>query len=515
MEKFILIAIIVFSFINLSAQNTEFSINSQQKARQILESSIEAFGGIEVVKKGRNFSMKIGGVSSNLFQDETPKTAGFEAWKLERTVVYQADQQRLYHDRKVSDVNSPYVWQARQVIRDGEGFDIIVRENWAMKMRDSSLENYTEILQLLPQNIIADAWERAATLRFLGEATIEGKKQNVIFSRLSTGQMLNLFFDANTNLLTKIDSFNTTNVQGDTLNEIYFRGYKSAERTMIPSSRTAYQNKILRYENLYSEVKLNPQVDEKLFELSPNLIKLDVAETKAHVIKMADGVFLIRSLAGGFNLMFVEFKDFVVAIEPVEENVVNGISAESVALIKKTIPNKPIKYVILTHHHGDHSAGVRAFMAEGATVITSKGNVEYVNRVAKAKFTFAPDSYAKNPKPVQVKTVEENKMVISDETQTVEIHQFAPLTHVKEMLFIYLPKQKILYQSDMFNPIDVDAKAIPEDDPWHGINPANTVDLWKTVNKLGLNIEKMAGSHGRIATMQEFVEAAEKIKTKR
>ncbi len=54
---------------------------------------------------------------------------------------------------------------------------------------------------------------------------------------------------------------------------------------MIPSSRTAYQNKILRYENLYSDVKLDPQVDEKLFELSPNLIKLDIAEAKANVSK--------------------------------------------------------------------------------------------------------------------------------------------------------------------------------------------------------------------------------------
>ncbi len=202
MKKYIFIAIIVFSFINLSAQNTEFSISSQQKGRQIIEASLKAFGGIDTIKKARNFSMKIGGISSNLFQDETPKTEGFETWKLERTVVYQADKQRLYHDRKVSDVNSPYVWQARQVIRNGEGFDIIVGENWAMKMRDASLENYTEILQLLPQNIIADALGKNRNLlRFLGETTVEVKRQNVVFARLSTGQMLNLFFDENTNLL--------------------------------------------------------------------------------------------------------------------------------------------------------------------------------------------------------------------------------------------------------------------------------------------------------------------------
>jgi len=514
MKKIILVAIIVFSFINSAAQNPEFSSGSQQTARQILEAGIKAFGGIQTVKKGRNFSLKISGVSANLFQDETPKTEGFETWKLERTVIYQADKNRLYHDRKVSDVNSPYVWQARQVIRNGEGFDIIVGENWVMKMRDPSLENHTDIFQLLPQNILADAWERTATLRFLGQTIVDQKKQNVIFARLSTGQMLNLFFDAATNLLTKIDSFSTTNVQGDTVTEIYYKGYKSSQGTMIPSQRIAFQNKILRYENNYAEVRINPQIDDNFFELSPNLINLDTAPTKANIIKMAEGVYLIRSLAGGFNMMIVEFKDFVMAVEPVEENIVNGISAEAVALIKKTIPSKPIKYVVPTHHHGDHSAGMRAFMAEGATVITTMGNVDYVKRVAAAKFTFAPDSYAKNPIPMNIKTVENNKMVISDQTQTVEIHQFAPLTHVKEMLLIYLPKQRILYQSDMFNPIEVNDKAIPEDDPWHGINPANTVDLFDTINILGLNVERMAGSHGRIATIQEFVQAVQRIQAK-
>jgi hypothetical protein len=67
----------------------------------------------------------------------------------------------------------------------------------------------------------------------------------------------------------------------------------------------------------------------------------------------------------------------------------------------------------------------------------------------------------------------------------------------------------------MFNPIDVNAKAIPEDDPWHGINPANTVDLFDTINKLGLNVERIAGSHGGIATIAELTQAVGKIKAKR
>ena len=35
---------------------------------------------------------------------------------------------------------------------------------------------------------------------------------------------------------------------------------------------------------------------------------------------------------------------------------------------KKLVPNKPVKYVLTTHHHFDHVGGLRTYVAEGATV---------------------------------------------------------------------------------------------------------------------------------------------------
>jgi len=38
------------------------------------------------------------------------------------------------------------------------------------------------------------------------------------------------------------------------------------------------------------------------------------------------------------------------------------------------LPNKPIKYVVNTHHHFDHAGGLGLFVAEGAIIITHEVN---------------------------------------------------------------------------------------------------------------------------------------------
>jgi glyoxylase-like metal-dependent hydrolase (beta-lactamase superfamily II) len=72
--------------------------------------------------------------------------------------------------------------------------------------------------------------------------------------------------------------------------------------------------------------------------------------------------------------MFVVFRDFIVAVEAPEENSFSGISERAIAMIRKAVPGRPIRYLVETHHHGDHSAGVRAYIADGATIVTTAGN---------------------------------------------------------------------------------------------------------------------------------------------
>ena len=64
--------------------------------------------------------------------------------------------------------------------------------------------------------------------------------------------------------------------------------------------------------------------------------------------------------------------------------------------VKKLVPNKPIKYLVNTHHHFDHASGVRTYAAEGVTIVTHEVNRPYFERAALNSWTLAPDRLAKS-----------------------------------------------------------------------------------------------------------------------
>src|SRR5262249_56181731 len=66
------------------------------------------------------------------------------------------------------------------------------------------------------------------------------------------------------------------------------------------------------------------------------------------------------------------------------------------------VPNKPIKYLIVSHHHFDHSGGVRAFAGEGATLIIHDASKAYLEKVVAASATVSPDHLAKSGKKAAV-----------------------------------------------------------------------------------------------------------------
>src|SRR6201999_3766728 len=106
----------------------------------------------------------------------------------------------------------------------------------------------------------------------------------------------------------------------------------------------------------------------------------------------------------------LEYKDYLAIVEaPLSEE----RSLAVIAAAKKLVPNKPIRYLINTHHHFDHSSGIRTYVAEGATVITSEMNKDYYEQAWKAPRTLAPDQLSQNPKKATFVTVKD-KYVLTD-----------------------------------------------------------------------------------------------------
>jgi glyoxylase-like metal-dependent hydrolase (beta-lactamase superfamily II) len=161
--------------------------------------------------------------------------------------------------------------------------------------------------------------------------------------------------------------------------------------------------------------------------------------------KLADGVYRI---AGGYIGMAIEMKDYIVLFEGGPQN--EARSQAIIAEARRVIPNKPIRYSILTHHHFDHSSGLPAVVGEGITIITHENNKAFLMKALSAPRTLAPDAIAKSGKKPVIETVQEKK-VLTDGTRTIEIYHVRGLPHAEGMLVMYLPKEKILGYADMFN----------------------------------------------------------------
>lgn len=160
--------------------------------------------------------------------------------------------------------------------------------------------------------------------------------------------------------------------------------------------------------------------------------------------KLADGVYRIT---GGYVSLAVEFRDHVVVLEGGQSEA-RGLAV--IAETKKLFPNKRIKYIVNTHPHFDHASGLAAFCAEGAIVLTDDNSKYFVEQALLSPRTLVGDTLARSKKKPKVEGVVE-KLVLQDDTRTVELHHVAGLEHSDAMLIAYLPKERILFTAD-FNP---------------------------------------------------------------
>jgi glyoxylase-like metal-dependent hydrolase (beta-lactamase superfamily II) len=185
-----------------------------------------------------------------------------------------------------------------------------------------------------------------------------------------------------------------------------------------------------------------PKEDEKPPELKFNDVK-----------EIAPGVFFRYSSIhatdktipfGGSNHVWVVFKDYVVVIDanfPKE-------AGDVLEAIKKTT-DKPIKYVLDTHHHGDHAYGNAVWAKVGAKIISSKNCA----RLLKTTGPMAWESQSKDREDLrksELKQVDESfdeKLELDDGTQRIEFYQLGH-SHTIGDVVAYLPKHKILCTGD-------------------------------------------------------------------
>ena len=214
------------------------------------------------------------------------------------------------------------------------------------------------------------------------------------------------------------------------------------------------------------------------------------------VSKLAEGVFYFTG--GTHHSVVIEQKDHVVVVEaPLNEE----RSLAVINKVKETIPNKPIKYLVNTHAHFDHSGGLRSYVDAGITIVTHQTNQGYYQKVWNAQHTINPDQLSASKKVAKFETFKD-KHVLTDGARKIEIYPIAGSSHNDAFALVYLPAEKILVEADAYTPLAQGAT------PPTSVNPYS-VNLFENIQKLKLDVDQIAALHGpgvvKLADLKSYI----------
>lgn len=352
-----------------------------------------------------------------------------------------------------------------------------------------------EIL-MTPHGFLKAAAANNATVR---SQTTGGRRMNVIsFTGQNKAQVNGYVNDQN--LVERVETWIDNAYLGDMLVEALYTDYRDVAGVKFPMRIVQRQGGHPILDLAVSDVKPNAAVAIQAPQgrggaaaaAAPPPAQAPGTPSE----KLAEGVYLIL---GGYASLAFDFKDHIVVIEgPQSEQRALAVIAEA----KRLIPNKPIRYVVNTHHHIDHASGLRAFVAEGATIVTHQVNRPYYEKIFALPHTLNPDKLSASNRKPTFETMTDRK-VLTDGNHVIELHHMRDSGHNAGLIMVYLPKQKILVQADAFNPpAQADAPVPMPVSPY-------VANLTATISRLKLDVERIIPVHypadGRVVTRAELM----------
>jgi len=357
-----------------------------------------------------------------------------------------------------------------------------------------------------------------SSLSRVADVEVNGQR-NFVLSFVDSNDEFHLYIDAKTHLPTQVDILEDDPLEGDSSYLLRYSDWRKIGAVMLPYSlRLDLNGKALQEEQIKSiqhnltfvadpfsippEVR-NEKTDAKaiasqwiLRRVAGNVSYLDFGRPPSvEWNRLADGVHKLQGV--GHATIVVEMPDYLVVVEgPLYDD----RTAPVVKSIKEKFPNKPIRYVIPTHHHLDHAGGIRAFMATGATIVVPFSAKEFYSRVAKAPHTRRPDSLTRQPTGVVIEAFGGGPRVLTDGQRRVEVHPL-PLPHAEDLVVVYLPVDKMIIEADHISPRNGQ------------VRPAAAVrEFVPALDKLNLDVATIVGIHGDSATVQAARAAAQSSK---
>jgi glyoxylase-like metal-dependent hydrolase (beta-lactamase superfamily II) len=438
------IASIVLMWTGLSAQSAE---------QQIVADASMALGGRERILAVKTLIVEGGGRDLNVGQSLRFDDLGLQSdvWQIrEYKRAYDLTNTRARFEA-IREAQYPF-YQGEAAPRliqslDGEvAFNVNAEGNATRIFGPQAAGRLAEYLRH-PLTLVRAALQPAARL---SNARTQGSERLVDVT--IGGATFTLAIDATTKLPTRVVQMIDSATLGDTPVETRFAGYEAVSGLQLPTRLTTRTDRWLS-----AEVRIMRQsVDGTVGDLAAPPNVRTATQPAAPVPptttsrEIAKGVWFVEGTT--HKSLLAEFSDHMLLIEAPNNERVRAVLAKA----RELRPNKPVTKLLVTHHHGDHTSGVRLAVAEGVTeIITHRSNVAYLNLVLSRPHTINPDDLSKTANARLPKiTPIDDEGVLRDSTMTINLYHIRDNTHADSMLMVYFPNGKVLTQPDIYMPND-------------------------------------------------------------
>lgn len=392
-------------------------------ARALLEQAAEAMGGLERLERLDNFVLT--GFGQYLNQQggsaPSPDPRAPAKWQAANDIERSFDLgngRALNRDRR--SLLFPFA------IAAGYSWDRTSQVQTGAAMLDHPLPALLEAL---------DADTRLGPVR-----TEDGL--DVVEFTIEQGDTLWLALDPQTHLPAWVRWISPSTTLGDVINTAYFTGYLPFDGIELPVGLTSA---IDWRDTITSSLHVDSyRIDVDALEPFP--------EARggagfgppgaAEAVRIADGVWDVR--IGGNGGALIEFADHLTMFEAYGNEAATFARLD---LANTLVPGKEVTEVIVSHHHFDHSGGLRAAVSRGLTIISRRANEGIFREMVARPAPNFPDALARNPQPLKFVPVDEH-LVLADDSMRVDVYHAVGHLHMAEAVFAYIPRPRIFLEGD-------------------------------------------------------------------
>jgi len=459
---------------------------SQPPEKQIVADAASALGGQSRILAVKTLVIEGEGTNGNLGQDMTMDASSqqFVLSGYKRAVDEVNLRARTEQTRTPNFAYFQGPQAQKQVLGvDGDVGYNIAPNGTATRVSNAVAKDRRAEIYHHPIKIVRAALDPGAKL----ENPRTAGNERVVDVTTSNGLTFTLATDAATNLPTRVVSMTDNTNLGDVAIETSFADYEDVAGLKLPKHLTTKTDKYKTAEIRVTRQAIDGETGDLAAPPAAASAPAIAAPPPATVTaeELAKGIWFLGGQS--HHSVLVEFADHLTLIEA-PQNDTRALAV--IAKAKSLRPEKPLTQVINTHHHFDHSGGIRAAVAEGLTVITHKANAAFYQDAVARPHTIVPDALAKAPKPLSVTPVDE-ELELKDGTMTVNVYHVAGNPHSDTMLMAYFPKEKILVEVDAYS-------------PGSAVQPY-AANLKENISRRGLKVDRVVPLHGTIVPYSELL----------